>query len=288
MEKKERVQITVSCKDCEYIPKVDHAGDIITPLGKGKSYQIMHNGIKVFTDSHYGEFMTEIITHLRGHHEPQEEKIFHEVLKVIPQKGVMLELGSFWAYYSMWFNKCIKNAQNYMIEPIEKVMLQGVANFELNGLRGDFTQASIGKESKEHIKFQHWDGVFYDISQVTVDDFLKKKGLNYVDILHADIQGVEYDMLMGAQNSLSAGRIGFIIISTHSEELHRQCLQFLLARNYKIIAEHSLSESYSVDGLISVCHKDKGFAKISISKRKLSFLRLFYSKIAKAYRSIIN
>jgi hypothetical protein len=47
--------------------------------------------------------MTGIIERLRGHHEPLEEVICHEVLRHLPPKATMLELGGFRSYYSLWF-----------------------------------------------------------------------------------------------------------------------------------------------------------------------------------------
>ena len=104
-----RVDLTSSCSDCNKLPKVEHAGKII----KGNpSYQLMHNGIKVMLGGYHGEWMQNIISNLRGHHEPQEEIAFYEVLGFMPEGGVMIELGSFWAYYSMWFHAAVPNATN--------------------------------------------------------------------------------------------------------------------------------------------------------------------------------
>jgi FkbM family methyltransferase len=268
---RQRVRTTVRCTDCDSIPKVDDAGQVVEQNEAGRPYQIMHNGIRVFTDSHYGDFNTEVIRQLRGHHEPQEEKVFYEVLKVIPPGAVMIELGSFWAYYSMWFSKSVENARNYMVEPMRHVMLHGMANFELNQLQGEFTQACVGKETRDQVQFQHWDGTLHEIPQVAVDDFVESEGLEHINILHADIQGAEYDMLVGARKSLNEGRIDFIFVSTHSELLHRQCLRFLLKIGMRIIAEHSPSESYAVDGLIVGCKQSVDLPDIQISRRKPSF-----------------
>ena len=55
--------------------------------------------------------MTNIIEILKGHHEPQEEFAFFQVLEQLRRNPSpwgnprMIELGSFWAYYSMWFLK---------------------------------------------------------------------------------------------------------------------------------------------------------------------------------------
>ena len=42
---------------------------------------------------------------------------FHELLRHVPANGTMVELGSFWAYYSIWFQQQIPAARTYLIEP---------------------------------------------------------------------------------------------------------------------------------------------------------------------------
>jgi hypothetical protein len=66
---------------------------------EGKPVQIMHNGLRVVAGGYYGDWMTRIIERLHGHHEPQEEAVFHEILKLLPPDATMLELGGFWSYY---------------------------------------------------------------------------------------------------------------------------------------------------------------------------------------------
>ncbi len=265
-----RIKITTSCKDSDIIPKVKNAGDIFTL--KNQEYQLMHNGIKTYVDSHYGDFNVEIIKKLKGHHEPQEEKVFYEVLKTMPKKAVMIELGSFWAYYSMWFQKSVEKPSNYMIEPMDYTMQKGISNFKLNNMKGDFTKGCIGRESRDTTQFKHWDGTIHEISQIAIDDFIVRKGIKHINILHADIQSAEYEMLIGAQKCISEGKIDFIFISTHSEGLHRQCLKYFNKKNYNIIAEHSPAESYSIDGLIALHHQSINFQKVNISKRPLSLI----------------
>ncbi|MGH7237078.1 MAG: hypothetical protein ACREGF_00910, partial [Candidatus Saccharimonadales bacterium] len=98
-----RVSMTISCRDSDYIPKIKNAG-AITSRG-GQQVQIMHNGLRVVVGGYHGEWMSRIIRELKGHHEPQEEKVFHEILKQLDDSAVMIELGAFWSYYSIWFNK---------------------------------------------------------------------------------------------------------------------------------------------------------------------------------------
>ena len=66
-------------------------------------------------------------------------------------------------------------------------------------------------------------------------------------LLHSDIQGYELEMLSGASNSLAAGKINYIFISTHSDELHEQCINEISKYNYEIEVS-SLPSSHSTCG----------------------------------------
>src|SRR5262249_33912775 len=102
-DQKRRVRMTLECGDTDAIPKASGAGGVFT--GAGSRYQLMHNGVRVIEGCYGGRWTTEIIRLLQGHHEPQEEKAFHAVLPLVRPGGVMLELGSFWGYYSLWFHR---------------------------------------------------------------------------------------------------------------------------------------------------------------------------------------
>lgn len=67
----------------------------------------LHNGNRVHysgKDAYYEGF-SDILVINRGVHEPLEEFAFQECLKVLPQRPSMLELGAYWAHYSMWLKK---------------------------------------------------------------------------------------------------------------------------------------------------------------------------------------
>jgi hypothetical protein len=78
-EERRRVELTVSCRDTDPIPKVPGAGEI--RIENGIRVQVMHEGTRVLAGGYFGDWMSEIIRRLRGHHEPQEELVVHRILK---------------------------------------------------------------------------------------------------------------------------------------------------------------------------------------------------------------
>jgi len=268
-----RIKMTASCTDCESIPKVSRAGEVFD--GPNGRYQLMHNGIKVLEDCYYGSWMTELIKLLQGHHEPQEEKAYNEILKYVPQNATMIELGSYWSYYSLWFWKQIVNAQNYMVEPDPNNLNIGKRNFDLNEVKGFFFNAAVGKESKDSMPFLcESDNVTRQIPIISVDDFVVREKIETVELLLCDIQGFELEMLQGATRCLEQGRIRFVVLSTHHHLIskdpltHQKCRGFIQEHGGLILVEHNISDSYSGDGLIvaSFRPEDRNIPGIEVSR----------------------
>ena len=271
-DEKRRVAEAGLCNDADYIPKVPGAGSVHVDQN-GNCVQVMHNGLLVLADGYYGEFMTQIVERMKGHHEAQEEKVFHEVLKLIPPGSTMIELGAYWSYYSMWFQKAVPGARNFMIEPAKSSIECGMKNFQLNGLRGDFTQAFIGRTSSPDWQPSALERDIHNVRRVCIADFAQARAIDRLAILHSDIQGFEYEMLLGCGDLLPQKRIDFVFISSHSLKVHFQCRKHLLNQGYTIIAEHTPKESYSEDGLIVV--SASAIAPIAISKRPVSARQKF-------------
>jgi len=244
-EFEKRIVRTIACPQNKYIPRVTNAGEIIG------DYQIMHNGLKVQVDGYYGEyksngrgFITDMLLRNRGVHEPQEERMFMEVLNDIPDGGVMLELGSYWAFYSMWFYSKVKDAKCYMMEPERKNLDVGKNNFEMNGFTGEFSTGGI-----PNFKVDKW-----------MEDH------DRLDILHADTQGFELRLLQDAEKSLRKGIIKYVFVSGHSQKLHNDCVAFLEKCGYKIIGAADFdNESNCLDSVI-VAHNGTGIEYIDINE----------------------
>ncbi len=249
----QRIQIVKASPDNERIHTVKGAGSI------SPKYQLMHNGLKIHLGSYYNMGNAILLKENKGIHEPQEEYVFQEVLKKLPAGASMMELGSYWAFYSMWFQQAIEQASCYMVEPDPHKMNFGKLNFTLNKMKGTFIDGFISSEAVLN----------QNIPTLTVDHIMDIQGIDFLDVLHSDIQGYEYNMLQGAENSLRAQKFGYIFISTHSNELHTGCMELLKQFNYTILCEANLDESYSWDGLIVAKNKKyQGLEEITISKRQ--------------------
>jgi hypothetical protein len=233
-----RIADVLASPDNADIPRVPDAGRVV-----GNDV-IMHNGLRVG----YGTYGTCDTKHVMrvlekngGVHEPQEEKIFQQVLLLMPAGAVMLELGAFWGFYSLWFASFVRDARCFLVEPVWANLNAGRLNFAINGLSATFINGFIGAR-RQRQPFQS--------TIVTVDWLMSQYGLERVHLLHSDIQGFEREMLDGMEDAARGGRIDWTFISTHSKHLHCDCRAWLETRGWVVVADANLDESHSADGLL--------------------------------------
>lgn len=231
-----RIADVCLCGDNAFIPRVADAGRV----SDGK--QVMHNGIPILQGCYYGGGIERMLEINKGVHEPQEERVFGELMKLLPDGAVMLELGAYWAFYSMWFQRSVKNARSILVEGTSENLEAGRANFALNGMKGDFIHAFVADKAGT---------LDVGMKAVSVDAIMTEYGLSHLHVLHSDIQGHELSMLEGAADTLGGQKVDYIFISTHvNSALHRQCEHKLKASGYEIIHSIDLDETFSDDGLI--------------------------------------
>jgi FkbM family methyltransferase len=171
----------------------------------------------------------------------------------------VLELGAFWAWYSLWALQRLPQARSFCVEPDPAYLAKGKRNFELNDREGTFHLAAVGREATPPQPFVcESDGVERQIPFEGLGSLLDRFGLARADLVLVDVQGAETALLDGARDLLRDGRVRFMVISTHHHVIsndpltHQRCLMLLQELGAHVIAEHTVAESYSGDGLIAV------------------------------------
>ena len=251
----ERVAMATRCRDCDPVPKVVDAGEVFE-LGDGRSFQLMHNGLKVVAGGYYGQWMLDLIRLCRGHHESQEERMFHEVVGRLPSDGRMIELGGYWSYYSLWFLKDHPGRQAVVIEPEPYNLEVGMANAELNGLNPTFKPGFAGATYEPSMRFMCERSGETDLPCYSVQHLMAEQGWDHLTLLHADVQGAETEVLESCRDLFLQRRVDWVFVSTHAHQIsgdpltHQRCLAILRECGATIEAEHDVHESFSGDGLI--------------------------------------
>ncbi len=255
-----RVADVLECPDIAYITPAPGAGEVRDGV------QVMHNGIRILKGSYYRWRGTHMFRMTKGVHEPQEERVFGEVLRFMKPGAVMLELGAYWGFYSLWFAGAVPGARCVLVEPRKVNLHLGRANFRLNGREAEFVQAGVGAKSGERTRSLG--------AMICVDDLVEQRGLDKIDILHCDIQGYEGDMLKGAVRTLGARKVRFIFVSTHTQAIHEECRARLKEFGFDIIADADLEGTYNFDGiLVGQLPGVEGPGVVPISQRPASRVR---------------
>lgn len=283
---REWTRIAGVCTDADDLPRVGDAG--ATVVEDGVEWQIMHNGLKVLKAGYAMGNIANLIWMMKGVHEPQEEKCFFECLKYVKPGGTMVELGSNWSFYSMWFAKAVEGAQCHCLEADLGALELGMRHFAANGLQAIFTNAQFGDPDLtpwgtstrgEYLRAPPdgriwWNrsrpspGLHRNVPLITLDHYVHANRIEFLDLLHSDIQEQELNMLQGAKRVFEERRVGFVFVSTHSDKVHGQCRDWLEAAGYGVIAEHSRADSFSGDGLIVAKNPDcPGPQDIPLSRR---------------------
>lgn len=277
MNELERTLMTIGCRDSDAIPKVPGAGAIVRE--GDHLVQIMHNGLRVQAGGYYGDWMAQIIRGLQGHHEPQEELVFHHLLRYVRHNTRMVELGAFWSYYTLWFLKEIPGSSALCVEPDAYNLSVGRNNAWLNQMldRVEFRNAWIGGDAAPAVAATTENsGGTVQLPVMDMDAVLEASGGGPIELVHLDVQGAELGFIRSMQAAAAAHRLRFVMASTHhssisgSKTTHPDCVEALRGLGANILVEHDVIESFSGDGLVlaSFYPEDAGLRFPEISRNR--------------------
>ena len=80
---------------------------------------------------------------------------------------------------------------------------------------------------------------------MTLDNFVKKKKINSIDILKIDIEGSEYELLKGAKNTLKKNKIKIILVEIIGkkdsyDKKKKKIFNFLKKRNFTLVKKANI------------------------------------------------
>lgn len=247
--------MTCRCRDAESIPKVPGAGEVFRH--DGRSLQRMHQGLLVRADGYFGNWMTETIRRLRGHHEPQEELLFHHLLPHCRPGTRIVEIGAFWAYYTTWFLRAVPGSRAVCLEPDATHAACGQETLALNGHAATWVEGAAGRTHEPAVSLRREsDGRTVQLPVHCLRSLLDEVGSGPVELLHIDAQGAELPFLESLADPAVRGLVRFLVISTHDETIsgspttHEDCLRMIRRLGGTVLEEHAVEESFSGDGLI--------------------------------------
>ena len=130
-----------NCPDWYELEKIPEAGKVRNGL------LIMHQGVKVLPTAYEGYAHGKQMQRALGIHEPQEERVFRDVIQQLSPGSSMIELGAYWAYYSLWFQKVTPNATSILVEPKLTHLNYAKRHFKINKFNAQFVLAGVSDQS---------------------------------------------------------------------------------------------------------------------------------------------
>ena len=173
------------------------------------------------------------------------EKLSTTLLKSEQQHFKMVELGSNQAYYSLMFKAMCKwhkkTSEIICVEPNDRHMVRGKDHFFMNNLGASFCDYIIGDYEliKKDLDASTLPGgsEFLLVTKkeiLTLSQLLEKYNIEQLDVLHMDVDHSERAVLASSEELFKNKKIKTIYISTHREDLHKYCLDFLKECGYKL------------------------------------------------------
>ena len=156
------------------------------------------------------------------HYEFEEIEIFKNLLK---NSKIVFDVGAHIGKYSIMSSKLNPNAKVYSFEGAEDNFRILSMNKKINHLNrlhliNKALSNKIGKEKfylSQTGLMTEKSNKFKSVETETLDNFLRKNKIGYIDLIKIDVDGSELDVLKGARKALSKGIIRNIIIEVSSK-----------------------------------------------------------------------
>ena len=220
---------------------------------------IMHNGLRLSCNSIGSGCIRDILKANKGVAEPQHERAFAEILRVMGPSPLILDVGARNGFYSMWMKKVRPGARCVVVEPNKRHLENSRKNFALNKLYAQFYNAYVSMSTGRRVE---------GVEVVSVEEIARRLRADYINLLHADIEGYEMELIKGAIPVLKDRRVDYFVLSTHTDGLHRQCKALLETQRYLVIADIPPAMSYVSDGLLVARRSElRGLDVIPLSQK---------------------
>jgi FkbM family methyltransferase len=159
-----------------------------------------------------------------------EPEVLHVVTSTIKPGMTVIDIGAHIGYYSLLFAKCVgSTGRVFSFEPLPGNFALLQKNIQLNNLRQVTTiNQAIFSGNREITltvpedqpnpgsgsAYIHGGAQEFRVEAISVDAFCEKSGIR-PDILKMDVEGAEYEVLMGARETISQNRPKLLIELHH-------------------------------------------------------------------------
>jgi FkbM family methyltransferase len=197
-----------------------------------------------------------------GSYEFPKQRLFIDEIK---QGDVVFDIGAHVGFYTLLSSQIVgEQGQVVSFEPFPPNLMFLKRHIQLNRLknvkvvekavssRAGTMTFEIGPSSSMGHLAEQVSGKSIEVETVVLDEFVRKANLPVPDLMKIDIEGAEFDCLVGAKELLQNNRIK-IFLATHGTDVHRRCLSFLNELGYELrsLSEKSLE---ATDEIFAIKH----------------------------------
>ena len=226
---------------CKYFLLLKH---LFIKFKFGKS-SIRLFGEKIYYDSPYGlaDYQSMLCRHQKW-------------LKIgnVNNPKVIIDIGANVGFFSKMARSLYPSSKIYAIEPVPAVYSLMSKNFNGDQDTMLFNFAVFNKKGKQKMFFDESDsltskissnGKFY-VQTDTLDSFINKQKINYIDILKIDVESFENYVLLGAKQALSKTKYLLLEITIKNNKNYTisslMSLLYSKKYNYQLIAFRNYSD----------------------------------------------
>jgi len=176
-----------------------------------------------------------------GTYEKQEQEIF---AKKVKEGHVVFDIGANVGFYSLIASKIAGGTGKvYAFEPAPRNVYYLKKHFELNNCVNSIVVLGGVSDKKRFVYFNEGSHpatgfLSNEIGSILVpifdlDELVENKIIPAPNLMKIDVEGSEFKVLTGAKNILEKYH-PTIFLSTHNEQVHKECLELLRSFNYKL------------------------------------------------------
>ncbi|MEO6231207.1 MAG: FkbM family methyltransferase [Ferruginibacter sp.] len=145
---------------------------------------------------------------------------FNLIKSIGKQGGIAMDIGANMGYYSIWMSGYYDMVHSF--EPNNENHQRLTANISTNDIRniipnksgiGSYTGNAYftkNKDAENHLVVTDNGEEKEMITLDTVDNYCKANNVNHIDYLKIDVEGFEYDVLLGAEKMLREKKINIL------------------------------------------------------------------------------
>lgn len=173
---------------------------------------------------------------------------FNLIKSIVKKEDICFDIGANNGYYSVWFslygfvhsfepneksfNRLLQNINVNKIENVE------ANNFGIGGEKG-VAKFTLNKDIQNHILIGKTNIDSVEIRIDTVDNYLLENNIERIKFLKIDVEGFEFDVLLGAQNALKNKKIEIIQLEINNSIVNSghteiELIDFLKAYGYHL------------------------------------------------------